>query len=87
MNHEEALWQLDNSDLSHRVRRMVHEAVALRARATKAPSRAERRRLDDDGCDLLSDAVVEATRIHGVDRYDLVDLIFEVEHATAVNRR
>lgn len=83
--HERATWTLDRSELHSSVLSLVRQAIELR-KQTAGTGTSERRNILDEADALFDDAVRKARRIHGVDRWDLVDLVNEVDAATDVRR-
>jgi hypothetical protein len=86
-NPEQAIHRLERMDMTHSVRMMTEDAIALRRRAAAASSRAERRRLDDEAQDIFDGLYTLLERERPAGWVDLVDAIDDVDSLTAVRRR
>lgn len=85
-NPHQALARFDMMTMSHTVRAMVECAVELRREAGKAPSRAERRRLDDEACDLLDEVYVVLKQDQPRGWLELTEAVSDIDALTAVRR-
>jgi len=87
MTHSHYTWDLEASDMAPDIRSLVYTAVSLRMQAAVEDREEERVPILDEAQDLLDEAFIECVKVHGVDRYDLVDIIDSVDRSTRVRRR